>query len=347
MTRRNTTILLLVVLAIVVGLFLFFRLSNKKPTIGILSSTSYTYPNERAGILIALKSLPKGVNFVNVDYSDDNIGSAFEGAVKRGIRYFVGLNTSSDAKKIEGLLSKTHSILIEDQVTDPQVVEASKNLYTMAQTDNLQAQAIAAYIDHEGYKTITIVKSNSNAAYVNYLSNKIERDLSGVKTEIISISQLSSVQRAPDAFVLVMSAQEAVDSMKELESKFGRIPFVGSDWTFRGDTLMRNIKVSEGMVTIEFVNLNDVSSSFRSKMFDLDLQVTPTAILAHDAVMVAYALAKNRISPKRVYSFLQSHIFIGERGDFSFRGKCVNSPIYFYKVSPLNFKLVWTFGGKR
>ena len=94
MTRRNTTILLLVVLAIVVGLFLFFRLSNKKPTIGILSSTSYTYPDERAGILIALKSLPKGVNFVNVDYSDDNIESAFEGAVKRGIRYFVGLNTS-------------------------------------------------------------------------------------------------------------------------------------------------------------------------------------------------------------------------------------------------------------
>ncbi len=345
--RKKLVILVITIAVITAGSILFFKVFNKKPVVGILISTTESYSGERAGVLLALKQLPNNVEFVNVNYADGNIRKALEHAIKMGVRYFVGLDTSSDVEKIEDLLSKSHSILIESQVTNPQVVNDSKYVYTISPTDDIQARAIAAYIRYKGYRTILIVKSASNAKYVNYLSNEIVKDLKGIETKTLSISDISSINKAPNALVLIMSAQESVNVMQKIESKFGKIPFIGSDWSFRGDVLMRNIKISEGMITVGFVNLHAVSSAFENEMADINLQVTSPAILAHDAVIVTYDLAKNRIPSDRVYKYLGSHIFLGERGNFSFKAKSVNSPIYFYEVLPLNFKLVWTFGGEK
>ena len=347
--RKKLLILVIIAVVIAAGLILHFEVFKKKPTVGILISTTENYPDARAGVFLALKNLPNDVDFVNVDYADGDIRDALNRAVKSGIRYFAGLDTSSEVAEIEDLLSKSRSILVESQITNLQVVNDSKYVYTISPTDDIQAQAIAAYIEHKGYKTIAIVKSNSNAKYVDYLSSEIVKNLKDkdVETKILPISRLSSIQKAPNAFVLITSAEEAVNVMREMESKFGKIPFIGSDWSFRGNTLMRNIEVSDGMITVGFANLHTVSSTFENDMADMDLQVTSPSILAHDAVIVAYDLAKNKVSPDRVHKYLENHIFFGERGTFSFKGKSVNSPVYFYEVSPLNLKLVWTFGEER
>lgn len=345
--RKKIVILVIAIAVITTGSILFFEVFNRKPIVGILISTTESYPNERAGVLLALKKLPNDVEFVNINYADGNIKSAVERAIKRGVRYFVGLDTSSDVEKIEGLLSKSHSILVESQVTNPQVVNNCEYVYTISPTDDIQARAIAAYIKYKGFKTVTLVKSNLNAKYVDYLSNEIAKDLKGIETKILSISNISSIKKAPNAVVLIMSAQESIDVMQEIESRFGRIPFIGSDWSFRGDVLMSNIKISEGMITVGFVNLHAVSSILKNEMAEINLQVTSPSILSHDAVIVAYDLAKNRISSNQVHKYLENHIFLGERGTFSFKGKSVDSPIYFYEVSPLSFKLVWTFGGEK
>ncbi len=340
----------LIVLAtfVVVGTtVVLFHTLNKEPIVGILLPIDRVNSSlgSRIGFLIALKDLPNDVEFVNIDYTSTNLKKVLERATKKGIRYFVGDNYSSDVSKMGDLLIKTHSILIESMVTNPAVLDKAKYAYTLSPTDDIQAKAIASYLEKKGYKSIAIVKDTSNPEYVNYLSEEIAMDLKNVKPEIVSISKINDIKATPAAFVLIMSAENAVKISKIIKSKFFGSALIGSDRTFNV-LLLKNFQAVSGMIVTGFVDTTYLSSKFSEKVTKSDLSLTPRVILCYDALKVAYRLAKNHISAGNSQSYLNTHTFMGAVGNFTFNGKHAITPVYFYKITPFNFNLVWRFGGK-
>ena len=331
----------------IVGWVLFSYVLNKKPIVGILLPTDEiaSYSDTRIGFLSALKNLPNDVEFVNIDYTSTNLKSVFEHATEKGIRYFVGDNYSSDVSEIGDVLIKTHSILIESMVTNPIVLDKAKYAYTLSPTDDIQAEAIASYLEKKGYKSVVIVKDTSNSEYVDYLAEGITRNLKSIKIEAISMPKINSVRFTPTAFVLIMSPENAVKVCKIIKSKFSGSAIIGSDWTFN-DSLLKNFQAVNGMIVTGFVDTTYLHSKFSEEAAKVDLTLTPSVVLSYDSLKVAYRLAKNRISAENSQSYLEAHTFIGAIGNFAFNGKHATIPVYFYKIIPFNFNLIWKFGGK-
>ncbi len=332
--------------AILVFALIFFL--NKKPVVGVLLPTDdvSSYADTRAGILLAMRSFDKGVNFVNIDYTSTDIATVLSKAINKGIAYFVGSNTSSDIEKAKDVLNTSNAILIDSQLTNPDILESVKNLYTLSPTDTIQAQAIASYIKYKNYGSVIILKGNENHIYVNYLSDEIGKLLTryDINNESFNATEIESIKKKPDAIVLVMSSEEAINAMKKIELKFGRLPFVGTDWTL-SQTLFADFNISEGMVAVGFTNIPDISQSFQINMQVLGIQPDSPSILAYNALLVTYILARDGITAERVAKYLDETPFFGANGEFSFTGHHVNLPIYFYQVEPLTYELVWTFGG--
>ncbi len=347
MDKKLKWLIVLTVFVVTVVGVLLFHVLREKPIVGILLPTDRvaSYSDTRIGFLSALKALPSDVEFVNIDYTSTNLKSVFKRATEKGIRYFVGDNYSSDVSKIGDTLIKTHSILIESMVTNPVVLDKMKYVYTLSPTDDIQAEAIASYIEKKGYKSIVIVKDISNPEYVNYLSEEMTKDLKNVKIETISMLKINEIKATPAAFVLIMSAKNAVKISEIIKSKFTKSAVIGSDWTFNS-LLLKNFQAVNGMIVTGFVDTTYLHSKFSEKVKKVDLTLTPSVVLCYDSLKVAYRLAKNHISAENSQSYLETHTFIGSIGNFSFNGKHATTPIYFYKIVPFNFNLVWKFGGK-
>ncbi len=347
MSKKLKWLIVLTVFAVAVVGILLFHVSSKKPIVGILLPIDRinSLSGARLGFLNALNALPDDVKFVNIDYTSTNLRSVLVRATKSGIRYFASDGYSSDVSKIGDVLVKTHSILIESMVTNPIVLDEAKYAYTLSPTDDVQAEAIASYLEKEGYKSIVIVKDTSNLEYVNYLSKEITRDLKNVKVETVSTLKMNSVETAPEAFVLIVSADNAAKISKIIKSRFSKSAIIGSDWSFN-NSLLKGLQTINGMIFTGFVNTTYLHSNFDKEAEKVGLTLTPRTILCYDALKVAYALAKNHISAGKSQSYLETHTFIGETKNFTFKGKHTNAPVYFYKINPFNLDLVWKFGGK-
>ncbi len=336
----------LIVSALLV-LFLLFNPYKEKASVGILLPTDdiSAHFDARVGFLTALQNLPKDVNFVDVDYTSDTLEKSIGDATKKGIRYFVADGYSSDLAKIDDILERTHSILIEAMVTNPKMLKKVKYAFTMAPTDDIQANAIAAYITNMGYKNIVIVKDNTNLDYVNYLADEIIENLKNTtKEKSVFINEIKNVEHFPDAFVLITSPDNAVKVIEELKEKFPTSAFIGSDWTFH-TSLLDYLSVAKGFVTVGFVDPLYLSSSLNEKISNKYLVLTPVGVLSYDALKVAYILAKGRISYKDAEKYLNSHSFFGMGETFTFNGVHATTPVYFYKITSSGFKLTWKFGG--
>ncbi len=339
---------ILIVSALLV-LFLLFNPYKKKASVGILLPTDdiSAHLDARVGFLTALQNLPKDVNFVDVNYTSDTLERSVEDATKKGIRYFVADGYSSDLAKIDDILERTHSILIETMVTNPKLLKKAKYAFTMAPTDDIQASAIAAYIMNMGYKNIVIVKDNTNLDYVNYLADEIIENLKNTtKEKSVFINEVKNVEHSPDAFVLIMSPDNAVKVIEELKKKFPTSAFIGSDWTFH-ISLLDHISVAKGFVTVGFVDPIYLESSLNEEISSKYLSLTPVGVLSFNALKVAYVLAKERINYKDAEKYLNSHTFFGMGETFTFNGVHATMPVYFYKITSSGFKQTWKFGGNK
>jgi ABC-type branched-subunit amino acid transport system substrate-binding protein len=339
------------IITLIVGgaliLLLFLNPYKGKATVGILLPTDdvSAHFDARVGFLTAMKSLPKDVDFMDIDYTSTSLVQAMKNAVKRGIRYFVADGYSSDFLKIDGLLEKTHSILMETMVTNPIMLKKAKYAFTIAPTDDIQASAIAAYLENMKYKNVVIVKDDINTVYVNYLADTITEDLKSIKAKSIFIYNTEEVVKAPDAFVLIMSPDNVINVISKLKVKFPKAAFIGSDWTFYS-SLLEHLSVSNGMVTVGFVDPIYLQSKLNQKVSNKNLTFTPVGVLAYDALKTMYILAKERVSYADAEKYLNSHSFFGVGGVFTFNGIHATTPVYFYKITPSGFKLTWKFGGK-
>jgi len=347
MRRLKIIVSIIVIVMVIVFLFFIFGI-GRRPVVGVLLpiDSSGSYADTRAGILTAIKELPRDVKFIDIDYTSSDVATVISDALRDGVRYFVGSNTSSDIESIKGIMNGSKAILIDSQLTNPGVINSVKNLYTVSSMDSIQADAIASYIKFKQYRSITILKGIENQVYVDYLSSQTQKDLEleGINSSLLKTSEINSIDSTPDCVVLVMSSNEAMAAMKEIRSKFGELPFIGSDWTLN-QNLFDDLDVSKGMVTVGFTNINDTSLSFIDKIESLNVQIDSPSILAYNAVEVIYILAKNGITADDAKNYLDKNIFFGANSSFSFKDKYVNSPIYFYEVEPMNYQLVWKFGG--
>lgn len=339
-----------IVIFVVLGLIILFMLFNpykERTTVGILLPTDDVdaHFDARVGFLTAMKNLPKDVHFVDVNYTSTTLVSAMKKAVEKGVEYFVSDGYSSDLEKIDGFLERTHSILIETTVTNPTMLKKAKFAFTLSPTDDVQAEAIATYLKQMGFKDVVIVKDTSNLVYVNYLAGEILKDLSGIKSKSIFLNETEKIIQPPDVFVLIMSPEHAVETVEHLKEKFPNSAFLGSDWTFHS-LLLEHIQVVKGMVTIAFVDPFYLQSTLNQEISHANLVLTPAAVLAYNALKVAYVLAKEKVNYKEVKQYLNSHSFFGMGNSFTFNGIHATTPIYFYTITTAGFKLAWEFGGK-
>lgn len=333
------------IVAIFVFLFLFFNPYKVKKRVGILlpvDDVSANF-NARVGFLAAMRDLPKDVDFVDVDYTSNTLESAIKRASRMGIRYFVSNGYSSDLPKIDDILEKTHSVLIEVMVTNPELLRKAKYAFTLVPTDDIQASAIVSYLQNMNYKNVVVVKDTSDAAYVDNLVDNMMEDSKNVKWKSVYLNEIDDITKPPQAFVLVMSSVHAVKVVKNLKERFPKSAFIGSDWTFKS-SLINQADVVNGMITVGFVDPIYINSSVNKKISSDDLFLTPQGVLSYDALKVAYILAKQNVNCEEVQKYLNSHSFFGMSGTFTFNGIHATTPVYFYKITPLGFKLAWEFG---
>lgn len=343
--RKFKIIIPVIGVVIVLIVLIFFVIDGNRNVVGVLLPTDSisSYMDTRGGMLIAIENLPDDVNFVNIDYTNNDVATAISHAVKSGIRYFVGSLTSSQIEKIKNVLNKSSAILIDSQITNPSILESVRNLYTLSSIDTIQASAIANYVNLSKYRSVLMVRSRENSVYTDYLSSRINFDLKkyGISSEIISTSEIGSVLSKPEAVVLIMPSSDAINTMRKFEGEFGTIPFIGSDWTFN-QKLLDFPNVSAGMILTGFANTSIVSSNFENSIKAMGIEIDPTSVLGYNAVMIAYLLAKTRTMPDKVQKYLDSKTFFGANGEIKFKGKHVNSPVYFYKVGIGNFSVIWS-----
>ncbi len=336
-----------VILAVVIAggiFFLFFWLFGERATVGILlpKDDVFAHVDARIGFLAAMKTLPSDVRFVDVDYTSTTLKNAIEKAAHQGIKYFVADNYSSDLANLDDVLKSTHSILIEDMVTNPNVLKNIGCAFTLSPTDDVQASAIASYIKTNGYTSIVLVKDITDSEYVDYLASQIRADLKGVKCEEVYTNDLKEVKKAPALFVLITSPNDAVSSMKALKTEFPNSDFLGSDWTF-STSLFDEASTVNGLVTVGFVDPIYLKTK-ASYIAGLNLPMTPGAILSYNALKVAYILAKERVRCSDAERYLENHSFFGITGTFTFDGVHATTPVYFYRITSAGLKLAWEFG---
>lgn len=331
--------------AIFVLMLIFFVFNGNRSTVGLLLPTDSisSYMDTRGGMLIAIKNLPDDVNFIDIDYNNDDVATVISNAINDGIRYFVGPLTSSQIEKSKDVLNKSGVIFVDSQITNPSVLESAKNLYTLSSTDKVQASAIADYIDLSNFRSALIVKSKENLLYTDYLSSKIKSDLKehGISSAILNVSEIGSVLSKPNVVVLIMSSSDAVKVMEKFEDEFGNIPFIGSDWTLN-EKLLDFPNVTVGMISTGFANTSIAPSNFKNALKNMGIEIDPTSILGYNAVTVAYLLAKKGIMDDEAQKYLDSKTFFGANGEIKFTGKYVSSPVYFYKVGIDNLDMIWS-----
>ncbi len=336
--------LIAIVVMASVAIFLFFFFFRESPEVGILLPTDNAlgHTDARIGFLMAMKSLPDDVRFVDVNYTSNTLKTAIEKAARKGIRYFVADNYSSDLERIGNILESTHSILIESMVTNPNALESAKCAYTLSPTDDVQAAALAAYIRMKGFKSVVVIDDTTNLEYVNYLSLRVIADLKGIKCARVTLNDLESIKKAPDLFLLITSTNDAIKAIGFLKDKFPQSAFLGSDWTFQN--LMFSNTLVNGFVTVGFVDPLYLKTKMSRPSGSL-LPITPNSVLAYDALKVAYMLAKKRVRWADVGDYLEEHTFFGLTSSFSFYGLHATMPVYFYEVTLNGLKLAWKFGG--
>ncbi|MGC8705132.1 MAG: hypothetical protein C0176_08630 [Mesoaciditoga sp.] len=330
---KKYLIISIVIIAIALVAMIFFFERNRKPVVGILfpidSATAYS--DRMAGALIAIKSLPDSVKFVDIDFKSSDLSTVISKSIKSGIRYFVTFLTSSQASELRNVLNGKDVILVDSQVTNPVVINEIKDFYTISPTDTIQASAIADYIHAKNYKNILIIKGDQNPIYENYLSSRIASDLHnyGINSVITDANQ--SLNATADCVVLVMSSNRVIEIMPQIRSRYGMIPVIGSDWTL--DQTLLNSNLSNGMIVTCFADLANLSKSFKELLYKIKMFPDSPMLLAYNAVIVTFLLAENGVRADDAEKFLDSHAFFGSNGEFTFSNKSVSSKIYFYRIS--------------
>lgn len=329
--------------AVLIAIFISFGIfyfQQRKPVVGILfpidSSTAFS--DRMVGVLVAVKSMPGDVNFVDIDYTSSDLSTVVSKAIKSGIRYFVTFLTSTQASQLKSILNNSNVIMIDSQVTNPFIIQNTKNFYTVSPTDTAQALAIANYIHDQNYKSVLIIKGSQNPIYEDYLSSQIQSDLAKMSISSTVISVNDELRSTPDCVTLVMSSTEALKIIPNLRSKYGNVPLVGSDWILDQDLLNSNL--SNGIVVTSFANLSNLPQSLKAYLYKVEMFADPSMLLAYNATVVAFILAKDGIDPNEAQKFLNSHTFIGSDGEFTFTSKSVRSHVYFYRISNENLILV-------
>ncbi|BBJ28304.1 ABC transporter substrate-binding protein [Athalassotoga saccharophila] len=340
---RKYLIISVIIIAIAVVAIVFFFEKNQKPVVGILfpvdSATSYS--DRMAGVLIAIRSLPDEVKFVDIDFNSSDLSTVVSKSINSGIRYFVTFLTSSQASELRSVVNGKNVILVDSQVTNPFVINEIKNFYTISPTDTIQASAIANYIHAQNYKNVLIIKGDQNPIYENYLSSQIAKDLNnyGINSVIKEFDQ--NLDATADSVVLIMSSERVLNIMPRIRSKYGNVPVIGSDWTL--DQTLLNSKKSNGMIATCFADLSDLPQSFKESLYKIKMFPDPSMLLAYNATIVVFILAKNDVGSNDAQKFLDSRVFVGSNGEFTFSNKSASSKVYFYKISGENLTLLWSW----
>ncbi len=340
--RKYLVITAIAIVAIAVVAIAFFFKRNQ-PVVGILFpvDSAISYSDRMAGVLIAIKSLPDEVKFVDIDFNSSDLSAVVSKSIKSGIRYFVTFLTSSQASELKNVVNGKNAVLVDSQVTNPTVINEIKNFYTIAPTDTEQASAIANYIHMENYKNVLIIKGNRNPIYENYLSLQTAKDLRsyGINSVIADVNQ--NLDATADSIVLVMSSERVLDIMPRIRSKYGNVPIIGSDWTL--DQTLLNSTASDGMIVTCFADLSNLPQSFKELLYEIKMFPDPSMLLAYNATVVTFILAKNGVGADNAKKFLDSRIFMGSNGEFTFSNKSASSKIYFYRISGQNLTLLWSW----
>ncbi len=154
----------------------------------------------------------------------------------QGVQVVIGPPTTQQVLTVESYATQNHILLISSSATAGQLTNSSAYFFRTVPSDNLQTEAIAAYINAKGYQRVAIVTRND--AFGQGLANSLKSELGSkivITIEVTSgqtdyTSQMQQVKAAnPDViFYDEFTADGIVIFKNALALGMQNIPTIGS-----------------------------------------------------------------------------------------------------------------------
>jgi branched-chain amino acid transport system substrate-binding protein len=231
----------------------------------------------------------------------------------QGVQVVIGPPTTQQVLTIEQYATQNHILMITSSATAGQLTNSSAYFFRTVPSDNIQTQAVAAYINAKGYQKVAIVTRND--AFGQGIANSLQSELGSKIVTTIEVTsgqtdyttQMDQVKAAnPDViFYDEFTADGIVIFKNALSLGMQNIPTVGSiemqDPSFFADqqaaTYMydTNLTGPSAVSTANTAPYVAFSSAFQSKFSFAPGVFTSNT---YDAAMIAF----NAIARAGVYN---------------------------------------------
>jgi branched-chain amino acid transport system substrate-binding protein len=275
----------------------------------------------------------------------------------QGVQIVVGPPTTQQVLTIEQYATQNHIVVISSSATAGQLTNSSAYFFRTVPSDNLQTQAVAAYINAKGYSRVAIVTRNDAfgqgiaTSLQSLLGSKVVTTIEVTSGQSDYTTQMDQVKAAnPDViFYDEFTADGIVIFKNALSLGLQNIPTVGSvemeDPTFFSDSqagqymLETNLTGPSQVSTTNTAPYISFASAFQSK-FGMAPGVFATN--SYDATMIAI----NAIARAGVYdgAKIQAQVvpaslsYVGPSGYLGMnnQGDVTSVAYTFYHVTQVN-----------
>jgi len=340
--RRNWIFYVFVILIIVGGLIIYWRYP-KTLTIGFLERLPVNMDTllTRKAIIDGLEYLSEnGSNNIKYklvvrDYSNYvELKNVFIDLIEEEVKVVTGPLNSSDAWEIIDLTNKYKKLIFLQGITNPMVLKSSKYFISTGISDEVQVEAITAYIKQRNYKKIVIIKSEINPVYSDYIASNLKKNLIEREIKIFpfniekkehDINFINKNLNNPEIVVCVTSVEESAFILNKLNYKG---EFLLTDWSASENLVNILGAKSDGVLMVSFCSYEALKKSPYNGYFYV-------AAFESIGLLNELFLEGKLKEPERVFS---DYTYRGKYLTFHFKGGLLINDVYIWKVSNLKIE---------
>ncbi|MDJ0270194.1 MAG: ABC transporter substrate-binding protein [Aigarchaeota archaeon] len=235
----------------------------------------------------------------------------------KGIRIYIGPQTSAEIRNIKGFADANKLLLISQSSTAPELAIPDDFIFRFCPDDTIQSKAIARVVENEGVKYVVPIwrgdawgdglkKASSEALKklgiqvdegIRYAPEEVEKKGFGAEVDLLAQKVSSAINQygADKVGVMVVAFGEVVDLFVKASDydALKQVKWFGSDGTALLNELLKEPLAAEFAVTTKFIN--PIFAATRSDKFkkvvdavkaELGREPDTYALAAYDEVWV-------------------------------------------------------------
>lgn len=355
MNKRRVTILLIIIILILAGVFLNFLNKEKSPIrIGFdatLSGKSYDIGvASRNAIVLAVDEVNKsgGINGHKLEliikddkYDMEKAKENIEEMAKEMIPVVFAATTSQVAEMAVPYANSKDILLISPTVSNPKYTQKDDNFIRMISTSEKQGQELAKYIQQKACKEVAFISDLSNKAYTYAVKDSFSKAFKEKRGKIVyyedipddtegySFEELAKKLLNKKVKCILISAsasKTALISQNISKISKDKPNLFFSAWAMTNELLLSGGKGVEGAYVIEILDANSKSAKMNKFRKDYENEfgekIGNHAIRAYDTAMAVFeALRKcETITPTEIKKQIINKVYNGAQGEFYIDG---------------------------